>query len=254
MIIRSKCFKFEKSKLQSYHACNVMNDQTDFLDDEDDWLQVSDEESVASAPNTEIEYRLRPHPLVIDKNKLFCEESYRLTGSGSVLLRGLSKGIKLGGLGDKTPKNQAAMEDRLLMMNELGRGSCGVVYKAFDVIDRKVVAVKMISLKERSKRKQLVQELNTLQKNAQAEQYLLTCINAFAFSNTSSVGIIMPYISGGSLQNIIAKGGIQDEIILSVITRQCLLGLQALHKRNHIHRDLKVRLVFYKKTKDDKNN
>jgi hypothetical protein len=221
---------------------NRQHIQKPFLDDEDDWLQVSDEDSIGDESSAD---SFRPPSLALNQSNLRCGESYSLTESGSILLRGFGQLIKANGIVQKEAKCRVAMEDRLIMMQELGRGSCGVVYKAFDVIDKHVVAVKIISLGEKMKRTQLVQELNALQKNAQAERYLLTCIDAFTFSKTSAVGIVVPYMDGGSLQDIIDNGGVQDETMLSIIARQCLLGIQALHKRNHIHRDLKVRCSFF---------
>ena len=207
------------------------------LDDEDDWLRVSDEESVGEESSID---SIRPDSLVLNQSTLQYRESFRLTESGSILLRGFSKLIKADGFGPKEAKSRLSMEDRLIMMYELGKGSCGVVFKAFDIIDNNVVAVKIISLQEKVKRSQLVQELNALQKNSLSERYLLTCIDAFTFSKTYTVGVVVPYMDGGSLQDIIDSGGVQDESILSIIGRQCLLGIQALHETNHIHRDLKV--------------
>ena len=60
------------------------------------------------------------------------------------------------------------------------------------------------------------------------------------YDSINTVGVLVPYMDGGSLQDIIDTGGVQDESILSIIGKQFLLGIQALHETNHIHRDLKV--------------
>ena len=57
-------------------------------------------------------------------------------------------------------------------------------------------------------------------------------------------GIIMEYVSGGSIRNLIGQFGRLDEQISRVYLSQILKGLVYLHSNNIIHRDLKCANVF----------
>ena len=46
-------------------------------------------------------------------------------------------------------------------------------------------------------------------------------------------------MDGGSLQDIVDAGGCNDEDSLAAIAKQALTGLQFLHDKAHLHRDLK---------------
>jgi serine/threonine-protein kinase OSR1/STK39 len=53
------------------------------------------------------------------------------------------------------------------------------------------------------------------------------------------VALMMEYMNGGSLQDIVNDGGCQDEGTLASIALQVLTGLDFLHRCNQIHRDIK---------------
>ena len=54
------------------------------------------------------------------------------------------------------------MRDRLVILSQLGHGASGVVYKALDITEMKIVALKMISVFDKGKRRQMVIELGAL--------------------------------------------------------------------------------------------
>jgi serine/threonine protein kinase len=55
----------------------------------------------------------------------------------------------------------------------------------------------------------------------------------------SGVDIVLEYVPGGSIRNLLSKFGSFDENMTSIYTRQILTGLQYLHKHKVIHRDIK---------------
>lgn len=54
------------------------------------------------------------------------------------------------------------MQDRVVLLGRLGEGATGVVFRAFDLLDLRLVAVKVIPVHDQCKRRQLVHELSSL--------------------------------------------------------------------------------------------
>ena len=53
------------------------------------------------------------------------------------------------------------------------------------------------------------------------------------------VNLVVEYMDGGSLQDVVDNGGCRDEEVLADIAHQVLLGLDFLHSHNQMHRDIK---------------
>jgi serine/threonine protein kinase len=53
------------------------------------------------------------------------------------------------------------------------------------------------------------------------------------------VNLVVEYMDGGSLQDVVDNGGCQDEEALADIAYQVLLGLDFLHSNQQMHRDIK---------------
>jgi serine/threonine protein kinase len=56
-----------------------------------------------------------------------------------------------------------------------------------------------------------------------------------------SISLVVEYMDGGSLQDIVDTGGCCDEGVLASISHRALSGLAFLHSKRQIHRDIKVR-------------
>ena len=54
------------------------------------------------------------------------------------------------------------MNDRVVLLGRVGEGQTGVVYRAFDLLDLRLVAVKVIPVNNQKKRRQLVHEVSSL--------------------------------------------------------------------------------------------
>ena len=73
---------------------------------------------------------------------------------------------------------------------------------------------------------------------------LYCCVFIFVlriYSNREDgvVSLMIEYMDGGSLQDIVDQGGCDDEPTLANIAVQALKGLLFLHENYQIHRDLK---------------
>ncbi len=71
------------------------------------------------------------------------------------------------------------------------------------------------------------------------EQYIVDFYDAFSNPEDGVVALMIEYMDGGSLQDIVDAGGCDDEITLANIAIQALKGLSFLHSCAQLHRDLK---------------
>ena len=62
------------------------------------------------------------------------------------------------------------------------------------------------------------------------------------------MNIILEYIEGGSLQNLVKKSGPLPEKLVHVYIKQVLEGLEYLHKQGIVHRDIKGGNILFTKT------
>ncbi|GMH91607.1 hypothetical protein TrVE_jg5546 [Triparma verrucosa] len=212
--------------------------RTTSFEDDDDWIDVSDDEGeqsmgVGHSP------RMQKPKLSIHATH---DESYMFTQSGTIFVEGLESGLGSDG-GQGSGLN---MRDRLVFLQKLGQGASGIVYKALDLLNMKLVAVKIINIYDRAKRRQMVHELGALHaglrgKEAENEgsRNILTMIDAFGNVEDATVGIIMEYMDGGSLEDVVNAGGCDNEIVLGSMAKQLLCGLGFLHSIGQLHRDLK---------------
>jgi serine/threonine protein kinase len=148
------------------------------MQDDLDWIPVSDDEETVVTEVTEsrsvgvgIGGRGRKGPGAAGRARLAINpaagESYRFTQSGTIFVDGFGEnGIRRQGLASDMNTARAgsklSMRNRLVVLCRLGSGASSVVYKALDLRDMRLVALKMISVHERSKRRQMVRELTTL--------------------------------------------------------------------------------------------
>ncbi|KAF9691097.1 hypothetical protein EKO04_010823 [Ascochyta lentis] len=132
------------------------------------------------------------------------------------------------------------MAENYQVMEELGSGSFGKVYKAIDRSTGETVAIKHIDLEDSN------EELADIQ----AEIALLsTCHSPYiteyktSFVKGVKLWIVMEYLGGGSAADLLAPGPM-SEAHIAIMCRELLLGLEYLHSTGKIHRDIKAANVL----------
>ncbi|KAI9314488.1 kinase-like domain-containing protein [Dichotomocladium elegans] len=130
----------------------------------------------------------------------------------------------------------------------LGKGSFGRVYLAFNVATREVIAVKQVEIPKTrsdlldSHRHDMVdalyQEIAMLRDldHDNIVQYL----GYGKDDQEEVVNIFLEYVSGGSIASRLALHGAFEESLVRYFTHQILLGLEYLHARGILHRDIKA--------------
>ncbi|KAK0206557.1 Ste20-like serine/threonine kinase [Desarmillaria ectypa] len=132
------------------------------------------------------------------------------------------------------PSNNPASQYTLL--EKLGTGSFGTVYKAMHNETKQIVAIKQIDLEDSDDDiSEIQQEISSL---AQCDsEYVTRYYGSFVVAY--KLWIIMEYLAGGSCLDLL-KPGPFSEAHIAVICRELLLGLDYLHAEGTIHRDIKA--------------
>jgi serine/threonine protein kinase len=132
---------------------------------------------------------------------------------------------------------------RYEIVEELGRGGMGVVYKALDPTIGRLVALKVLSLESPSEPggRGLSE---TFMREARAAGRLthpaiVTIHDAFVDPETKASCIVMELVSGRTLEKILLAGARLPLEETLDITRQVAKGLDYAHRQQVIHRDLK---------------
>ncbi|MBU1626187.1 protein kinase, partial [bacterium] len=129
---------------------------------------------------------------------------------------------------------------RYKIVQEIGRGSMGIVYKALDKTLNRFIALKTINFDEKISFRE--EKIEKLLKEAQAVAKLnhlnIITIHDAGMDNNLTY-IAMEYIDGISLSELISPGGIEDLSFIFDICIQMCNGMNHAHEKGIIHRDLK---------------
>lgn len=129
----------------------------------------------------------------------------------------------------------------------LGQGAYGTVVLSLRKVNKKPYAIKIIE-------KNKIIKSNILTKIVQEKQILNKVNNPFlvkldfCFHSHTRIFMVMKYLDGGDLRQILNLKGKFDEKTAKFYAAQVVLGLEGLHKENIIWRDMKPdNIVFNKK-------
>ncbi|KAJ8513144.1 hypothetical protein OPV22_003578 [Ensete ventricosum] len=131
----------------------------------------------------------------------------------------------------------AAIEARFSSLELIGRGSFGDVFRGFDKELNKEVAIKVIDLEEAE------DDIEDIQKEISV---LSQCRSPYitdyygSYLHQTKLWIVMEYMAGGSVADLLQTGPPLDEMSISCILRDLLHAVEYLHNEGKIHRDIKA--------------
>jgi eukaryotic-like serine/threonine-protein kinase len=147
-------------------------------------------------------------------------------------------------------KNQILF-GRYQVLSMIGQGGMGSVYKALDLEDQQIVALKTIQIKKDYTEKSLMRfrkEFSTMQKFSHPN-----IVSSYHYHEMDEgfAGFSMEYVEGRDLDSIIYKEdqflSLEDKITLGL---QIAEGLSLAHQEGVIHRDLKPANILVVKNQD----
>lgn len=150
---------------------------------------------------------------------------------------------------DTAIKNQSRPKciGRYQLDVKLGEGASGIVYRAYDPLLDRDVAIKVVRVDALtdSEIEQVIQDFHHEAKIAgkYAHENIVAIYDLI--SDSSPDCIIMEYVPGRSVQDyMIATGPLDVDEALAVIYK-CCLGLAYIHYHGVIHRDIKPGNIMY---------
>lgn len=145
-------------------------------------------------------------------------------------------------------------EDIFTLLNPIGHGAFGYVYRAIHNSSKKIYAIKIINyfkeninfLDNKSHINninfcyQTVQQETSLMKKVSSSNFILKYYGSYFSRKTNSLWLIIEYCSYGStIDLMLAMNRLYTEIEVATMIKMVLQGLIIIHDKKLIHRDIK---------------
>jgi tetratricopeptide (TPR) repeat protein len=155
-----------------------------------------------------------------------------------------SRSVRAGEFSDPTADLGTIGHYRLL--NELGRGGMGIVYRAWDESLRRLVAVKVLRPEQthETDRLRLVREARI---TAQFRHDNAVMVHAVAYPDDGLPYLVMEYVLGPTLAQLIDSPERPEPRVIATLMAEVADALDAAHAVGLIHRDVKPSNILIEK-------
>jgi serine/threonine-protein kinase len=138
------------------------------------------------------------------------------------------------------------IKGRYQIKEVLGRGGMGVVYKAYDTVVKREIALKtLLDIPDRAALDLFYKECDVLASMSHPNIVEIFDIGEFEEDGAQKPYFVMPLLPGVTLDQLIRTSSHRLTVERSVdIMAQTCRGLQAAHERGLVHRDLKPSNIF----------
>jgi serine/threonine protein kinase len=129
------------------------------------------------------------------------------------------------------------------ILEEIGSGGMGIVYKAEDTNLKRYVALKFLPpelTRDKYARERFIQEA---QSASALDHPNIYTIHEIARTDDNQMFIAMSYYQGETLKDKIARGPFETNMAIDIV-KQISIGLSKAHEKGIIHRDIKPANIF----------
>ena len=119
-------------------------------------------------------------------------------------------------------------------LTKIGQGASGGVYTGYERGTHRLVAIKQMNLEQQPKKDLIINEILVMKDSLHPN--IVNFIDSFLV--TGELWVIMEFMEGGSLTDVVTFN-IMSEGQIAAVCRETLKGLQHLHSKGVIHRDIK---------------
>ncbi|KAI9769127.1 MAG: signal transducing kinase of the PAK [Geoglossum simile] len=123
---------------------------------------------------------------------------------------------------------------RYRSLNKIGQGASGGVYTAYEVGTNRCVAIKQMNLEQQPKKDLIINEILVMKDSK--HKNIVNFMDSFLCRG--DLWVVMEYMEGGSLTDVVTFN-VMTEGQIAAVCRETLSGLQHLHSKGVIHRDIK---------------
>ena len=128
------------------------------------------------------------------------------------------------------------------VLEKLGEGGMGVVYKARDLTLDRSVALKLLSTLSQSDSVEIARFLQEAKAISSLNHPNIATVHSLE-DHQGQKFIVMEYLDGGTLKDVIRKGELPIDVALDYAI-QIADGLSHAHKQDIVHRDLKTENIM----------
>lgn len=118
--------------------------------------------------------------------------------------------------------------------NKIGQGASGGVYTGHERGTNRLVAIKQMNLEQQPKKDLIINEILVMKDSSHPN--IVNFIDSFLTGG--ELWVVMEFMEGGSLTDVVTFN-IMSEGQIASVCRETLKGLQHLHSKGVIHRDIK---------------
>jgi len=143
--------------------------------------------------------------------------------------------------------SQGDPTQRYRNLSQIGKGASGGVFSAYELGTNKCVAIKQMNLETQPKKDLIINEIIVMK--GSKHKNIVNFLDSYLVGG--DLWVIMEYMEGGSLTDVVTFN-MMSEGQIAAVCREVLSGLQHLHSRHVIHRDIKSDNILLSLTGDIK--
>ncbi|KAF4991245.1 hypothetical protein FDECE_14105 [Fusarium decemcellulare] len=130
--------------------------------------------------------------------------------------------------------NEGDPRDIYRGFNKIGQGASGGVFTGHERGTNRLVAIKQMNLEQQPKKDLIINEILVMKDSSHPN--IVNFIDSYLCGG--ELWVVMEFMEGGSLTDVVTFN-IMSEGQIASVCRETLLGLQHLHSKGVIHRDIK---------------